>query len=118
VLFENRRQRYDEHHPDEHRDGNHPLVLFHQSDVIGVIRVDVSPPVAIFRRVAIRDDVQRRGHGTAMLQLAETFAREKNCRLVQSNVNLDAVGFYERLGFSRDQSAVGDADHVPMIKHL
>jgi GNAT superfamily N-acetyltransferase len=91
-------------------------VLLHQGEPIGVIRIDVDASVAIFRRVAIRDDVQRKGHGRVMLALAETFARDKGCNLIKSFVNPEAVGFYERCGFRRDRSAVGDARHIPMIK--
>jgi GNAT superfamily N-acetyltransferase len=77
CTFDTRGEPYDEQHPDEFRAGNHPLVLFHDGDAIGVIRIDVDAPVAIFRRVAIREDMQRQGHGTMMLKLAEGFACER-----------------------------------------
>ena len=120
VLFENRGffNRYQEDHPDEFRDGNHPFVLIHDSEIIGVIRVDIDGTVAIFRRVAIRDDLQRRGHGKQMLELAEAFARRSGCALIRSFVNPEAVTFYERCGFERDTSLRGDAEHKPMFKRL
>ena len=60
VLFENRGQFgvYDQNHPDEHSDGNHPLLLIHNGEPIGVIRVDIRGTLAILRRVAIREDLQ------------------------------------------------------------
>lgn len=120
VLFENRGLvgMYDEQQPDEFSPGHYPLVLERHSEIIGVIRVDIEGETAIFRRVAIRDEAQRRGHGRILLALAEVFARRKGCNVVKSFVNPGAVGFYERCGFSRDPLAEPYPGHVPMLKAL
>ena len=120
VLFENRGQFgvYYESHSDEFAQGNHPLLLEYNGALIGVIRIDIADPVAIFRRVAIRDELQRRGHGKAMLSLAEAFSRENGCSLIRSFVNPGAVGFYERCGFAHDGSIPTDPNHIPMSKRL
>ena len=121
VLFENRGcfGVYDENHPDELARDNHPLILLHAGVPVGVIRVDVRQNVAWFRRLAVRADLQRAGHGKILLDLAETFAREEGCNEVRSNVAVDAVGFYERCGYSRDVSSQpGTDDSIPMLKHL
>src|SRR5262245_61705267 len=83
VLFENRGHFgvYDESHPDDLAPGNYPMLLMYGNEPIGVIRVDVDGELAIFRRVAIREDVQRRGNGSVMVSLAEEFARGKGCTL-------------------------------------
>src|SRR5262245_39193415 len=75
VLFENRGKAevYSEDHPDDRKPGNHPLVLVYEGEIIGVLRIDVSGSVAMLRRVAIRDDLQRLGHGRVLLRLAEAF---------------------------------------------
>jgi GNAT superfamily N-acetyltransferase len=118
VLFENRGLFgvYNEGHPDEFAQGNHPMVLIHEGQPIGVIRIDVEGLLAIFRRVAIREDVQRCGHGKVMLSLAEDFARDNGCSFIRSYVDPAAVGFYERCGFSHDTSTAADEKHVPMFK--
>ena len=116
VLFDRRGQPYDEHHPDEFCAGNHPLVLFHRGEPVGVMRIDIDLPVAIFRRVAIREDMQRKGHGTVMLELAKRFACDNGCSLIRSFVNPEAVGFYERCGFNQDEASLSDAQHVLMQK--
>src|SRR5262249_29790947 len=74
VLFENRGEFgvYIENHPDEFQRDHHPMILVHNGVIIGVIRVDLASSVAWFRRVAIRDDLQRRGHGRTLLRLAES----------------------------------------------
>ena len=120
VLFENRGQIgvYDENHPDEFRSGNHPLLLFLNTIPIGVIRVDINGEQAVFRRVAIRQDLQRAGHGRILLTLAKDFAKEQNCKEILSNVAPDAVGFYERCGFTFDSSEPNSESSVPMLKPL
>jgi GNAT superfamily N-acetyltransferase len=120
VLFENRGYFgiYDENHPDEFEQDNHPLILVHDGSPVGVIRVDVRDHVAWFRRVAIRADLQRAGHGKILLDLAESFARREGCKEARSNVAVDAVGFYERCGYSPDVSQQHRVESVPMVKRL
>lgn len=120
VLWENRGRFgvYDETHPDEHKPGTFPLLLVHRSEAIGVIRIDVNDDCAIFRRVAIREDVQRLGHGSQLMCLAERFARARGCTRLYSYADPDAVPFYERCGFRRDRAYSGSAAHVGMEKIL
>ena len=120
VLFENRGVvgLYIENHPDEFAPGHHPLVLIYNGAPIGVIRVDISGRVAWFRRVAVCDALQRCGHGRTLLRLAEALARRERCHEVRSNVAADAVGFYERCGYSRDLSTPAEIGSVPMLKTL
>ena len=120
VLFELRGQGdvYDSNHPDELRAGHHPLILWNGAEAVGVIRVDIEGDVAIFRRVAIREDVQRRGHGRRLLSYAERFAETHSCRRIRSYVDAGAVGFYERCGFRRVDAAAPDSGPVFMAKVL
>ena len=105
VLFEARGQFgvYQEEHPDEHALGNHPKLLLYRGEPVGVVRIDVDASTAICRRVAIRSDVQRRGHGRVLLSLVQQFAREKGCQRLVSYVAPAAVGFYEQCGFTVDR---------------
>ena len=120
VLFENRGQFgiHDENYPEEFETVNHPLILIYKGVPIGVIRIDIELSVAWFRRVAVREELQRAGHGRVLLRLAEAFARDQGCDEVRSNVAADAVGFYERCGYLRDSSSKARSDSVPMQKHL
>jgi ribosomal protein S18 acetylase RimI-like enzyme len=105
VLFERRGNgaAYDPNHPDETRSGNYPLVLWDGTTAVGVIRVDlgVDEGVAFFRRVAVPEDLQRRGHGRRLLQRAEQFASARGCSHIASYVDPGAISFYERCGFER-----------------
>lgn len=119
VLFELRGRFgvYDRAHPDERLPANHPLLLFLDDCPIGVVRVDLDPPIAYFRRVAVIPELQRMGHGTVMLELAERFVRQAGCHAALSNVDEVAVPFYEHLGFTRDADR-SVAPSVPMSKRL
>ena len=120
VLFENRgkSESYVENHPDDSQPGNHPLVLIYRGDVIGVLRLDISKGVAWLRRVAIREDLQRAGHGRVLLKLAEAFAKEHGCNELRTNAAVEAVGFYERCDYARDLDASSPPNSVRMWKQL
>lgn len=108
---------YDRSHPDEHADPNYPFVFIVHGEVLGVLRVDLRPPVAWFRRVAIREDVQRHGHGRRMIALAMDFARANGCTEARSNVDREAVSFYRRIAFEVIEGA--DAgESVPMRRKI
>jgi GNAT superfamily N-acetyltransferase len=104
ILFERRGRFgvYNAEHPDEHRPEHHPRLFFVDGEAAGTVRIDVGVDEAVFRLVTIREDLQRRGHGTRMLALAERFVREQGVDRVHSHVNADAVRFYERCGFVRE----------------
>jgi GNAT superfamily N-acetyltransferase len=123
VLFEARGQFgvYQEDRPDERALGNHPKLLLYRSDPVGVVRIDVAVTTAMCRRVAIRSDVQRLGHGRVLLSLVQEFARDKGCGQLASYVAPDAVGFYERCGFTVDTDrSIGSSggESVFMTKRL
>ena len=119
VLFENRgKDDYIENHPDDTRTGNYPLVLLFHGEIIGVVRIDVCESEAWLRRVAIRGDLQRQGHGRVLLRLAENFALKKNCTGVRTNAAAESVGFYERCGYVCDTASVSPVNSVAMRKSL
>jgi GNAT superfamily N-acetyltransferase len=119
VLFENRgKDDYIENHPDDTRTGNYPLVLLFHGEIIGVVRIDVCESEAWLRRVAIREDLQRQGHGRVLLRLAENFALKKNCIGARTNAAAESVGFYERCGYVRDTASVSPVNSVAMRKSL
>jgi GNAT superfamily N-acetyltransferase len=119
VLWEARGQGsvYDPNRPDERLPTRFARILFFEDVPVGVLRIDIEPPDAIFRRVAVKVEHQRKGHGRVMLMLAEEFARKHGCVCVRSEVAPDAVGFYESCGFRRSAPASA-GESVPMEKVL
>ena len=79
---------YDRNHSDDRAADHYPLLLLLDRHPIGALRVDVEGIAAWVRRVAIREEVQRCGHGRRMLELAMEFARTKGCRLMRSAVDV------------------------------
>src|SRR5260370_9648288 len=70
-------QVYDEKHPDEFKPGNLPHVLVHGDEVVGTVRIDLLDHLrAGFRLIGIRADLQRQGHGTTLLVLAERLVHD------------------------------------------
>lgn len=116
VLFEARGQLgvYDESHPDERAPGHHPKLLLYRGNSIGVVRIDIDATAAIFRRVAIRADAQRLGHGRVLLTLAQQFAQESGCVRLVSYVAADAVEFYQRCGFTIESQSSEASGHEPV----
>ena len=112
VLFEARGQYgvYNDRHPDDAMPGHYPKLLLYRGHPVGVVRIDVSGHDAILRRVAIRSEVQRCGHGRALVSLAENFAVSHGCGRLASHVACDATGFYEKCGFSRAHSGDDSSD--------
>ena len=121
VLWETRGRlgSYDRSHSDEHMAGNFPCLLIGPGhEPLGTVRIDVDPPLAWFRRVAIREDRQRQGHGRRMLELAADFAKGRGCHRVRSNVAPDAVQFYRKLGFQIAVEDEAGSSSVPMSRWL
>jgi GNAT superfamily N-acetyltransferase len=106
VLFELRGNgaAYNPNHADDYRAGHYPFVLWVADEPVGVIRIDIDGTVAIFRRVAIREDLQRRGYGRQLLEAAERFAKSQGCLRIESQVDPPAVAFYARCGFAHESS--------------
>ena len=112
---------YDPKHPDEHAAGKHPLVLIKDGRVIGTIRIDdFDAERAAFRIIAIDRAHQGRGHGAALLRLAEDFARRLGRRRVVLHGNPPNVEFYLRNGYREaawdDDVALGDS--IDLVKEL
>jgi GNAT superfamily N-acetyltransferase len=104
---------YDDTHPDEHKAGHFPKLLIFEGAPIGVIRIDIAKSISWFRRVAIIESLQRRGHGSQLIKLAEEFVRRRGVLRIQSDVDQDAIPFYERFGFR-----LVDSDGTVMFKEL
>jgi len=118
VLFENRGKRdsYIQNHPDDFTSGNHPLILVHKSQTTGVCRLDTAGTVIWLRRVAIREDLQRQGHGRVLLRLAELLAVQLGGKEIRSNAAVEAVGFYEKCDYVREDAMQSPVNSVLMVK--
>lgn len=123
VLWEARgRTDYQEDHPDEWAEGHFPMLFFVDGIPVGVVRIDLDDKLqeAIFRRVAIATPEQRKGFGRKLMEAAETFASERGFQWLVANVAIDAIPFYEKLGYvlDRDSLATTDPKNPRMTKNF
>jgi N-acetylglutamate synthase-like GNAT family acetyltransferase len=126
ALFESRGRHgvYDEDHPDEYNRRHYPLLMFHEGVPIATVRLDdFGAGAGALRLVAVRVDRQRQGHGRCLARLAEDFARKMQIRTLYVNAGADAVGYYQKMGWTRFIWDISElegiaADCVQMKKDL
>jgi GNAT superfamily N-acetyltransferase len=94
-------QAYDECHPDEFKNGCLPHVLLCDGEIVGAVRIDLIDAAQVgLRLVGIRTDQQRRGHGAALLELAEQIGRERGRSEIVINAHPTSLAFYLRNGYA------------------
>ncbi|CCW36173.1 predicted acyltransferase [Chthonomonas calidirosea] len=89
--------------------------------VIGTARlIQKSPEIGKIGRVAVLPDHRGRGVGTQIMQVIESFAHERNLRYLELDAQLQAIPFYERLGYTASGDIFLDAgiQHRKMTKTL
>jgi GNAT superfamily N-acetyltransferase len=97
-------QVYDEKHPDEFKPGNLPHVLVHGDEVVGTVRIDLLDHLrAGFRLIGIRTDLQRQGHGTTLLVLAERLVHGFGKREITINATARSLPFYLKHGYVKGE---------------
>lgn len=100
--------------------GHYPMIFCVDSISVGVVRIDLDEEIqeAIFRRVAIMSSEQRKGFGRKLMEAAERFALDRGYQKLVANVAIDAIPFYEKIGytFDPDTAATSDPSNPRMIK--
>jgi GNAT superfamily N-acetyltransferase len=105
-------QAYDEHDPDEFTPGHFPHLLLCDGQVLGAVRIDLIGERATgLRLIGIRPDVQRQGHGRALLKLAEEAARALGRTEIVINAHPTSLDFYLANGYREGEWA--DRGPVP-----
>lgn len=104
VLFTQERHPgivYNRAHEHDTNPAHIKFILLLDDEPIGTTRLDPRNDGGIVRLVAIVPEHQRRGHGSAMEGLVVDFARGRGMRRLWVNAAADAVGFYEKRGWTR-----------------
>lgn len=105
-------QAYNEHDGDEFKPGHLPHVLVWGGEIVGTVRIDlIDRAQAGLRLIGIRPDLQRRGHGVALLALAERVVRALGRSEVVINSHPTSLTFYLANGYR--EGAWRDAGPVP-----
>jgi len=96
------------------------LVALAGSRVLGTCRVLLVGSTAQFSRLAVRQEVRRRGIATALLELADEVTRDAGGRRMVLHAQTYAQELYERAGYEPRGRVFVEAgiEHVAMEKHL
>lgn len=72
------------------------------------------------RQMAVQDKVQRRGVGHALMNFAETLARDYGFKIMKMHARKTAIGFYEKQGYrvSGEEFIEVTVPHYVMEKRL
>lgn len=73
---------------------------FNSGEIIGVVSLFSVGSAMQFRKLAVDPRFQGRGVGTALIKNCISFAQDKGVRAIWCDARLNAVGFYEKLGFT------------------
>lgn len=86
---------------DDMEDQNEHLLALLGDEVIGCSRLRIDEDKqAIITQVAIREDLQGKGMGKAMMQEAISRAKAQRARKISLVSRESKLGFYEKLGFA------------------
>ena len=63
--------------------------------------VEEEPYTVRLRQMAVINDLQGKGVGTALMNFAENLARDRGYKKITMHARKNAVGFYEKLGYKK-----------------
>ncbi len=97
------------------------IAAFEDERMLGCCMLIEEQPSAIrLRQMAVLNDLQGKGIGRALMNFAENLARDRGFRVIRMHARLNAVGFYEKVGYKikGDQFLEVTIPHYVMEKQL
>jgi predicted GNAT family N-acyltransferase len=84
------------------KEKDHLLIGAYEDDrMLGCcMLVEEGPYTVRLRQMAVRNDLQGKGIGKALMQFAENLARDRGYKKITMHARKNAVGFYEKMGYS------------------
>ncbi len=77
------------------------IALFEEEQLVACCILTVDHPEMIrLRQMAVRNDIQSKGLGRALIGFAEQVSREKGFHKIYMHARAVAKGFYEKLGYA------------------
>lgn len=114
---------YDRQYPDDRNPNHHCFIFQFEDKSVGTVRLDfIKPHEVAIRLVAILPEYQRQKMGFKMLVAVEEYVREKGINKLVTNSAINAIKFYESLGFV-SENWVDPSEGIsqptnPMVKRL
>lgn len=114
---------YDRAHPHDTNPAHVKFLLMQDGEPIGTTRLDPRGDGGVVRLVGIVPQLQRQGHGSVLESRVVDYARSRGMSHLWLNAARDAVGFYEKLGWSplvwdAEELATFAKDCVQMVKEV
>jgi ribosomal protein S18 acetylase RimI-like enzyme len=63
--------------------------------------VEEDPQTVRLRQMAVMNDLQGKGIGSALMTFAENLARDRGYRRITMHARKNALGFYEKMGYKK-----------------
>src|SRR5262245_33627008 len=95
-------QPYDARDAAEFTPGHFPHLLIYDGEIVGAVRMRIDligEKEAGLRLIGVRGDLQRRGHGRALLRFAEQTARALGKTEIVINAHPSSLAFYVANGY-------------------
>lgn len=82
------------------------IAAFDDDEMLGCcLLTEIKEDIVRLRQMAVRDNVQRKGIGQAIMNFAETLAKDKGYKKIIMHARDTAMGFYERCGYTTVSSS-------------
>ena len=89
--------------------------VFEDDDMIGCCMLTKTDDTTVrLRQMAVRDGIQGKGIGKALMQFAENLARDRGNQTITMHARKSAIGFYEKMGYK----TLGDEFEEVTVPHL
>ena len=90
------------------------VAAFDDDQILGCcMLLEEEPGIMRLRQMAVLNDLQGKGIGRALMNFAENLARDRGYRCVRMHARLNAIGFYEKVGYK----VIGDEFEEITIPH-
>lgn len=84
----------------EEEKDNMLIAAFEDDRILGCcMLLEEQPGIIRLRQMAVLNDLQGKGIGRALMNFAENIARDRGYRSIRMHARLNAVGFYEKVGY-------------------
>ena len=84
----------------EKEQGNLMMAALDDGKMLGCcMLVEEAPKTVRLRQMAVRNDLQGKGVGKALIQFAENLARDQGYEKITMHARKNAIGFYEKMGY-------------------
>ncbi len=103
-------------------EARHLLIgAFEEETMLGCcMLVEEDPQTVRLRQMAVYNEKQGKGIGRALMNFAETLARDRGYKLLTMHARKDALGFYEKMGYRPSGTEFNEITipHLVMQKKL